>query len=50
VDQNKSIQFSLKRNWMESVLGLNIPVENSIDALRDDGFKVSRFKFVLFAK
>jgi hypothetical protein len=40
---NQNAQFSLKRNGMESVLGLNSAIENLLDALHketdDQSFK-----------
>jgi hypothetical protein len=43
---NQSTHCSLKINWMQSVLGVNIPLENSLNALdKRPGFKVVDFKF-----
>jgi hypothetical protein len=52
-ERNQNGECSLKRNRIKLVLGLNIPLENSLDALQGrPGYKVSglSFKFALFLK
>jgi hypothetical protein len=50
---NQNGRFSLKRNWIKLMLGLNTTLKNPLDTLQKrlrSQYKFSSFKHVLFPK